>query len=109
MGIVYLIRFEEPISDRHTCQYYMGYTSKDSLRQRLNTHRVGHGANLIRVAQERNIRWRVVRVWRDVNRSHERQLKRQHNHRLLDPFHNPNALKRARFGRIGRIPRKEKT
>jgi len=74
MGYCYLLHFDKPISDRHTCQHYIGYTSK-TLAQRIAEHRAGTGARLTQVAKERGIGFVVVRTWANVTKRDERKLK----------------------------------
>ena len=62
-GYVYLLHFDRPISDKHTCQHYLGYTA--DLPARLAAHRAGTGARLCEVAKERGIGFVLARVWRD--------------------------------------------
>ena len=81
--MVYLLHFERPISSRHTCQHYIGYT--DDLARRMQAHRAGNGARLVEVAAERGIGFEIVRVWRG-DRAFERRLKRQHNGPRLCPI-----------------------
>lgn len=58
---IYLLHFEEPISEDHTAQHYVGSTN--SLAARMQSHRLGHGVRYIQVAHERGIRFEVARVW----------------------------------------------
>lgn len=71
-GFVYLLHFSAPISPRHTCQHYIGYT--DDLPARIQAHRHGNAARLTEVAHQRGIKFDVVRVWRGT-RATERRLK----------------------------------
>lgn len=73
MGTIYLLHFERPISDRHTCQHYLGYTARQ-LADRLDAHACGEGARLTQIARERGISWRCVRTWTG-SRADERRLK----------------------------------
>lgn len=79
-GFVYLLRFDRPISQRHTTQHYLGYT-KD-LAARIQSHQLGCGARLCAVAKERGISFEVARVWCG-GRELERKLKNQKNGRRL--------------------------
>jgi predicted GIY-YIG superfamily endonuclease len=72
MGLVYLLHFERPISDRHTCQHYIGWCL--DLVRRLAVHRAGQGARLTQVAVQRGIGFEVVRTW-PGSRELERLLK----------------------------------
>lgn len=78
---VYLIHFSKPISPKHTCQHYIGWTPGDVL-SRLALHKMGRGARLTTVANERGIDYDVVAVWEDGNRTLERKLKNRHGSRL---------------------------
>lgn len=61
MGTIYLLHFDQPISERHTCQHYLGYTS-GALNERLAAHAAGTGARLTQVARSREIAWTVART-----------------------------------------------
>lgn len=91
-GHVYLLHFESPISDKHTCQHYTGFT--DNLAARIQQHGYG-GARLTEVAKERGIKFVVARVWaggRDV----EKAIKAMKNGKKLCPICNPSP-KGTRF------------
>lgn len=83
--MVYLIHFQKPISDSHTCQHYLGY-AKD-IEARLQDHLSGHGARLCQVAIERGIEFEIVRTW-EGDRKLERQLKNQKNAPRICPVCN---------------------
>lgn len=85
MAYVYLLHFDAPISDKHTCQHYIGFTSR-TLTERITEHRKGQGARLTQVAKERGIGFRVVRTWANGTRSLERQLKNQKMGNRLCPI-----------------------
>lgn len=55
---VYLIHFDRPY--KHA-RHYLG-SAKD-LNARIEEHRAGRGARLIRVIQQAGITWRVARTW----------------------------------------------
>jgi len=80
--VVYLLHFDKPISDNHTCQHYLG--SCTDLDDRMREHRDNPDARLLQVAKERGIGFRVVRVWAG-GRQLERQLKNLHNGKKLCP------------------------
>lgn len=83
---VYLLHFHAPISDRHTCQHYMG--SAADVNERLVHHLTGRGARLCQVANERGIDYEIVRVWKaepGKGRELERKLKNQKNGHKLCP------------------------
>jgi predicted GIY-YIG superfamily endonuclease len=77
---VYLICFERPLQHAH---HYIGW-AKD-LDRRLEHHRAGTGANLMRVVGEAGIGWSVARVWPGEGRDFERRLKNTHNVRRYCP------------------------
>lgn len=80
MGYVYLLTFDQPISDKHTTQSYCGW-AKD-LRSRIGDHRRGCGARLTQVTKERGIGFQVARVWVG-SRKTERRIKNLKNGRRL--------------------------
>ncbi len=84
MPSVYLLHFEQPISDRHTAQHYLGYTQK--LSDRIEQHRRGQGSRLCAVAVERGIGFEVARTWSKGTRRLERQLKRRKSAPRLCPI-----------------------
>jgi predicted GIY-YIG superfamily endonuclease len=87
-GTVYLLHFDRPISDRHTCQHYLGWAR--DLPARLAVHRAGLGARLTQIAVERGIPFNVVASW-PGDRTLERRLKnRKHSPRLC-PICSPLA------------------
>lgn len=71
--MVYLLHFERPISDTHTCQHYVG--TADDVEERLAEHKAGRGARLCQVAKERGIDFVLVRTW-EGGRAKERQIKK---------------------------------
>ncbi len=84
--MVYLIHFARPISDKHSCQHYIGYTSLSG-KKRLAVHKSGRGARLTQVANERGIDYKIVRMWRKSGtRSLERKLKNYKNAKFLCPI-----------------------
>jgi len=84
MGYCYLLHFDQPISPLHTCQHYLGYTSR-GLRERIKEHRAGRGARLTQVAKERGIGFICVRTWKESNRNFERRLKNRKEGPVLCP------------------------
>lgn len=76
---VYLIHFSQPISERHTCQHYLGAAVNPYTR--LTQHQEGTGARLTQVANERGIAYRIVRVWHVPGQAREleRKLKNRKN------------------------------
>lgn len=86
MGYIYLLHFDSPISDKHTCQHYIGWTSR-RLFLRIQDHRKGlrQAARLTQVAKERGISFKVVRTWRG-SRNDERKLKNRKESPMLCPI-----------------------
>jgi predicted GIY-YIG superfamily endonuclease len=82
-GYVYLLHFQRPISQHHTCQHYVGYTT--NLPARIQSHRLGFAARLTAVAKERQISFEVVRVWFG-DRQLERQIKKRKGSNRLCPY-----------------------
>lgn len=99
-GTVYLLHFSEPYvsaawpgaplgvprppgwEPRRRVQHYLGYAK--SLRKRLERHRAGDGAQLLRVIVEKGIGFECVRTW-PGNRALEKRLKSMRSHKNLCP------------------------
>ena len=89
--MVYLIHFEHPY---YRAQHYLGYTNgKGSLEQRIERHRAGDGAKLLRAVSQADINFEVVRVWDGESREFERKLKRQKNAWRLCPICRDERMK----------------
>ncbi len=70
-GTVYLLHLDQPLVH---ARHYCGWAA--NLEARLAHHEDGTGANMLAVAKERGITWRLARTWPgDKNR--ERQIKNQ--------------------------------
>ena len=89
---VYLLHFDAPISDRHTCQHYLGYAG--DLAARLAEHAAGRGARLTQVALERGIGWKLAATW-PGDRSTERRLKNRKCGPRLCPVCHPRPQQLA--------------
>ena len=77
--MVYLIHFDRPLAHAN---HYIGYTSL-KLKDRLDRHRKGAGARLLRALKIVGIGWSVARKWNDGNQEFERLLKnRKHADRI---------------------------
>ena len=86
---VYLLHFSQPISDKHTCQHYIGSVAGNSrihLMRRISAHLQGTGARLCEVAKERNIGFILARLWKEGGRYQERKLKLRKNAPKLCPY-----------------------
>jgi predicted GIY-YIG superfamily endonuclease len=73
MGQVYLICFDE--NYKHA-KHYIGYAENDA-EARLEAHKQGYGAKLLRVLNDAGIGYKIVRVWENVDRHFERKLKNE--------------------------------
>jgi predicted GIY-YIG superfamily endonuclease len=73
IGTAYLIHFSRRW--RHN-GHYIGWTSKP-LAERIEAHRRGNGAKLMRIIRREGIDWEVARTWPDVTVFREKQLKRK--------------------------------
>ncbi len=83
----YLIHLESPIGNpdnkRAQAQHYIGVTK--NLTSRIKRHKIGQGAAMLRAANNRGIRWAVVRTWDNGNRAMEKKLKARKNAKQLCP------------------------
>lgn len=80
--MVYLIHFEIKLCH---AQHYIGFVEKN-LKQRIQRHRDGQGARILRAANAAGINWEVVRVWEDADKTFERKLKNKKNASKLCPL-----------------------
>jgi predicted GIY-YIG superfamily endonuclease len=69
---VYIIHFDQPY--KHA-RHYIGYAN--NIEKRINHHRAGTGANLLRVINTAGITWRIAQIWDGKDRAFERHLKNQ--------------------------------
>jgi predicted GIY-YIG superfamily endonuclease len=92
-GVVYLLHFSRPISDKHTAQHYAGWAYR--LDSRVNQHLKGRGARLTQVARERGITFEIAAAW-PGDRNFERKIKNSKNLRRYCPIcrkaHDPRQL-----------------
>lgn len=93
MSTVYLLHFDIPY--KHA-KHYLGYTRNLDLR--IEAHRKGNGAHLIKVISQAGITFTLARTWQG-NRSLERKLKNQHNSPRLCPICNPKLIARQKQSR----------
>lgn len=75
-GSTYLIHFDSRY--RHA-GHYIGWTKEKFPRKRLDAHRDGTGARLLRVLKDHGIGWKLARVWMGTTRDDERALKKFKN------------------------------
>jgi len=86
---IYLLHFAKPF--KHA-KHYMGFT--EDLDARIERHRAGDGARLLRVVKDAGIAFEVARTWIG-DRTLERRLKKRKDAPKLCPICNSNALNRA--------------
>lgn len=89
-NMIYLIHFERKL--KHA-QHYLGFCEDGNLEKRIERHRKGSGAKILRACVENGIEFKVVRVWEDGDRNFERMLKNKKNSRLLCPICNKENYK----------------
>ncbi len=82
IGKVYLICFEKKY---HHAKHYIGFAESD-VEKRLEKHRKGQGAKLLKALNKAGINYSVVRVWEDVDRHFERKLKNCKNSKRYCPY-----------------------
>ncbi|MGO9372699.1 MAG: endonuclease [Syntrophobacteraceae bacterium] len=93
MGCIYLIHFDKPY--KHA-RHYLGYADSDTPDARIERHRKGNGATLMRVITQAGIEWEVARIWLEQTRDFERKLKNgRHVPRLC-----PICQKEKKDGRL---------
>lgn len=80
--MVYLIHFQEKL---HYAQHDIGFV-EDDLMQRIELHLNNRGAKLLAAVNHQGIRWQVVRVWLEGDRSFERKLKDYKKSRCFCPI-----------------------
>jgi predicted GIY-YIG superfamily endonuclease len=81
--VIYLIHFDQPL--KHASHYIGFVVSKKGLNKRIERHKSGQGAKILRAANEANINWSVVRTWPDGTRDEERKFKNRKNSKMLCP------------------------
>lgn len=91
--MIYLLTFPDLGNERHRARYYIGFCADDrEPAERLAEHRAGRGAAITRAVVERYGPDALTMVWCvKGDRSLERRLKRQRNHRR---FVNPQRVQR---------------
>jgi hypothetical protein len=89
--MVYLICFHQKF--KHA-KHYIGFAvSAESFEKRIQCHRSGRGANLLKVIAHAGIGFDVVRTWPEGDRNFERKLKNRKNSSQLCPLCKPAAMK----------------
>lgn len=76
-GVVYLIHFDKPIGNlnnkRARAQHYIGWT--EDLPARLDCHRTGNGARIMKYLKDHGIGFTLVRYWKNATKRDERKIK----------------------------------
>lgn len=86
MCSVYLLHFARPVGGRF--RHYVGQTERADVMDRINEHRAGRGSRLTRGAVAAGIEIVLARVWKDMPRAYEQQVKRRGGLRRLCPVCN---------------------
>lgn len=78
IGYVYLIHFDKPLCH---AKHYIGFSEEYPLKKggRIDKHRKGQGAKILRALVDKGIGFRVVQIWHHQPRGFERKLKNQKN------------------------------
>lgn len=79
--MVYLLHFRKKF---HHAQHYIGFAESD-VQARLERHKAGQGAKLVRAVVQAGIGVQLARVWEGADRTFERTLKDKKNSRALCP------------------------
>ncbi len=82
-GIVYLIHFKTPF--KHA-RHYIGFCEFGNLEKRMEKHRNGNGSKLMAAVTAAGIEWEVAKIWENVDRGFERQLKNRNGASRFCPF-----------------------
>jgi predicted GIY-YIG superfamily endonuclease len=93
-GTVYLIHFDTHLAH---ARHYLGWTEGDDIDARIESHKSGSGACILRACNENDIEYEVVRTWSNVDRFFERWLKNQKGTKFFCPCCNHAAENRGTF------------
>ncbi len=82
MPTLYLLHFTKPLAQAQHRRgihagHYLGIS--DDLERRLHEHATGNGSRLCAAAKARGSEFILVKVWHNVTRAHELEMKRQRN------------------------------
>jgi predicted GIY-YIG superfamily endonuclease len=80
--MVYLIHFDKPFK---YAKHYIGYCNDRGLKKRIDRHKSGDGAKLLRAVIQAGIDFNVVRTWDKADRAFERKLHKRKNTKRLCP------------------------
>ena len=94
IGNIYLICFSSKLCH---AKHYLGF-SFESPKKRLELHKKGKGAKILKRCNELGINYHITRTWENVTRHHERNLKNHKNSKKLCPICNSkNYQKHGNF------------
>lgn len=68
---VYLVHLDIPLYGNK--QHYIGFSK--NITKRMKAHRSGHGAKFLKQANQYYVKWKLVRVWWNSDRTFERKMK----------------------------------
>jgi len=80
-GTIYLLHFDEPFGH---AGHYLGWAR--NLDARLEHHKRGTGARLLRHVRAAGIDWTLARTWENSDRNRERRLKNMGGHSRKCPL-----------------------
>lgn len=80
IGDVYLLHFNRAYNG---ARHYLGFST--DIPARLERHKAGRGARLLKAVTEAGIPWRLVRTWRKKDGYFEQELKRANELKTLCP------------------------
>jgi hypothetical protein len=107
LGTVYLLHAFDPATGEtrryEHAGHYLGWA--EDLEQRLAEHMAGRGARLVRVMLDAGLALELVKVWPDVSRAFERQLKRRGGAAQVCPRCRAEHPPRGRPGHDGQAVR----
>jgi hypothetical protein len=75
MGQIYLLHFDKPYK---YAKHYLGYVdgdTKDDIYKRIDHHKNGSGARLMKIIKEAGIGFEIARTWQNVDRNYEIRIK----------------------------------
>jgi predicted GIY-YIG superfamily endonuclease len=89
--IVYLIHLSRPL--KHA-RHYLGTTA--DLKQRMEDHRAGRGAAMLRACNRKGIAYRVVRTWKRAGFRTEQAIKKLNRRELCPTCSGRAAMRRGK-------------
>lgn len=81
--MIYVLQLDRPLGNpnnpRGQASFYVGYCEDDRLYDRINEHRAGRGAKMLRAATRKGITFGVVMTIPQATRDDERKFKNKKN------------------------------